>query len=187
MTNKKMIRKSRRLILVAVCALVLTSCGNGGVSTAQENYISGNGAVTFISAADRAMAPKLSGDTLYGTKFDFTGDKIAVVNVWASWCSPCRAEMPALTALSEKNSDVQFMGILTRDNLANAEVFARQIGVPYPNFIDDSLLLGFRNTLPANAIPTTVVLDKQGRVAARVSGPVTVGGLNDLIERLRAE
>ena len=182
-----MIRKSRRLILVAVCALVLTSCGNGGVSTAQENYISGNGAVTFISAADRAMAPKLSGDTLYGTKFDFTGDKIAVVNVWASWCSPCRAEMPALTALSEKNSDVQFMGILTRDNLANAEVFARQIGVPYPNFIDDSLLLGFRNTLPANAIPTTVVLDKQGRVAARVSGPVTVGGLNDLIERLRAE
>jgi thiol-disulfide isomerase/thioredoxin len=182
-----MIRTSHRLILVAVIALVLTSCGNGGTSTAQENYISGNGAVTFISADDRAMAPKLSGDTLYGTKFDFTGDKIAVVNVWASWCSPCRAEMPALTALSEKNSDVQFMGILTRDNLANAEVFARQLGVPYPNFIDDSLLLGFRNTLPANAIPTTVVLDKQGRVAARVSGPVTVGGLNDLIERLRAE
>jgi len=182
-----MIRKLRRLILVVVSALVLSSCGNGGASTAQENYISGNGAVTFISAADRTMAPKLSGDTLYGTKFDFTGDKIAVVNVWASWCSPCRAEMPALTALSEKNLDVQFMGILTRDNLANAEVFARQLAVPYPNFIDDSLLLGFRNTLPANAIPTTVVLDKQGRVAARISGPVTVGGLSDLIERLRAE
>ncbi len=182
-----MIRNLRRLILVAVSALVLSSCGNGGASIAQENYISGNGAVTFISAADRTMAPKLSGDTLYGTKFDFTGNKIAVVNVWASWCSPCRAEMPALTALSEKNVDVQFMGILTRDNLANAEVFARQLGVPYPNFIDDSLLLGFRNTLPANAIPTTVLLDKQGRVAARISGPVTVGGLSDLIERLRAE
>jgi thiol-disulfide isomerase/thioredoxin len=182
-----MIRNLRRLILVAVSALVLSSCGNGGASTAQENYISGNGAVTFISAADRTMAPKLSGDTLYGTKFSFAGKKIAVVNVWASWCSPCRAEMPALTALSEKNLDVQFMGILTRDNLANAEVFARQLAVPYPNFIDDSLLLGFRNTLPANAIPTTVVLDKQGRVAARISGPVTVGGLSDLIERLRAE
>ena len=182
-----MIRNSRRLILIALSALLLTSCGNGGASTAQENYISGNGAITFISAADRAMAPKLSGDTLYGTKFDFTSNKIAVVNVWASWCSPCRAEMPALTALSEKNLDVQFMGILTRDNLANAEVFARQLGVPYPNFIDDSLLLGFRNTLPANAIPTTVVLDKQGRVAARISGPVTVGGLSDLIERLTAE
>lgn len=182
-----MIRNSRRLILIAVSALVLSSCGNGGASTAQENYISGNGAVTFISAGDRQMAPKLSGDTLYGTKFDFAGKKIAVVNVWASWCSPCRAEIPALNSLSQKYTDVQFMGILTRDNLANAEVFARQLAVPYPNFIDDSLLLGFRNTLPANAIPTTVVIDKQGRVAARISGPVTVGGLSDLIERLRAE
>lgn len=182
-----MSRKSRWFILAAVSALILTSCGNGGDSTAQENYISGNGAVTFISAGDRQIAPKLSGDTLYGTKFNFVGEKIAVVNVWASWCSPCRAEVPALISLSKKYSDVQFMGILTRDNLANAEVFARQLAVPYPNFIDDSLLLGFRNTLPANAIPTTVVIDKQGRVAARISGAITVGGLSNLIERLTAE
>ena len=182
-----MIRNLRRLILVVASALLMTGCGNGGSSTAQESFISGNGAVTFISANDRQMAPKLSGDTLYGTKFDFNGNKIAVVNVWASWCSPCRAEIPTLTALSKKYSDVQFMGILTRDNLANAEVFARQLAVPYPNFIDDSLLLGFRNTLPANAIPTTVVIDKQGRVAARISGPATVSGLSKLIERLSAE
>ena len=182
-----MIRNSRQLILLAVSALVLTSCGNGGSSVAQESYISGNGAVTFISANARQVAPKLSGDTLYGTKFNFTGNKIAVVNVWASWCSPCRAEIPTLTALSKKYADVQFMGILTRDNLANAEVFARQLAVPYPNFIDDSLLLGFRNKLPANAIPTTVVIDKQGRVAARISGPATVAGLSNLIERLAAE
>ena len=182
-----MIRNLRRLILLAVSALVLTGCGNGGSSTAQENYISGNGAVTFISAGDRAMAPKLSGDTLYGTKFDFAGDRIAVVNVWASWCSPCRAEVPALISLSQKYPEVQFMGILTRDNLANAEVFARQLAVTYPNFIDDSLLLGFRNTLPANAIPTTVVIDKRGRVAARISGPATVAGLSNLIERLTVE
>ena len=182
-----MIRTSRRLILIAVSALVLTSCGNGGSSIAQESYISGNGAVTFISADNRQLAPKLSGDTLYGTKYDFAGNKIAVVNVWASWCSPCRAEIPTLVALSKKYSDVQFMGILTRDNLANAEVFARQLAVPYPNFIDDSLLLGFRKTLPANAIPTTVVIDKQGRVAARISGSVTVAGLSNLIERLTAE
>jgi thiol-disulfide isomerase/thioredoxin len=182
-----MIRNSRRFILIAVSALVLTSCGNVGSSTAQQSYISGNGAVTFISANNRQMVPKLSGDTLYGTKFNFAGNQIAVVNVWASWCSPCRAEVPTLIALSKKYSDVQFMGILTRDNLANAEVFARQLAVPYPNFIDDSLLLGFQNTLPANAIPTTVVIDKQGRVAARISGPVTVSGLSNLIERLTAE
>jgi len=182
-----MIRNVFRLILIATSALALTSCGNGGASVAQESYISGNGAVTFISANDRQPAPKLSGDTLYGSKFSFSGDKVAVVNVWASWCAPCRAEVPTLVALSEKYQDVQFMGILTRDNLANAEVFAKQLAVPYPNFIDDSLLLGFRKTLPANAIPTTVVIDKQSRVAARVSGPVTVAGLSELIERVSAE
>jgi hypothetical protein len=71
--------------------------------------------------------------------------------------------------------------------LANAEVFAKQRGVQYPNFIDDSLLLGFRNTLPANAIPTTVVIDQQGRVAARISGAITVASLSDLIERVSNE
>ena len=182
-----MIRNSRRIFLLAVSALLLTSCGNGGSSTAQESYIAGDGAVTFISAGDRQVAPKLSGDTLYGTKFDFAGEKIAVVNVWASWCSPCRAEIPTLISLSKKYPSVQFMGILTRDNLANAEVFAKQRGVQYPNFIDDSLILGFRNTLPANAIPTTVVIDQQGLVAARISGPVTVASLSELIERLAAE
>jgi thiol-disulfide isomerase/thioredoxin len=172
---------------LVISLTTLTACGGGGSTNAAENFVAGDGATTYVAPADRIAAPKLGGMTLLGTSYQLPSNEIAVVNVWASWCSPCRAEMPALTALSEKNSEVQFMGILTRDNLANAEVFARQLGVPYPNFIDDSLLLGFRNTLPANAIPTTVVLDKQGRVAARVSGPVTVGGLNDLIERLRTE
>ena len=181
-------RKQIKLaVLALLSASLLAACGGGGSSTAEESFIEGSGAVTFIESSNRSAAPELSGMTLSGKEFIFNPGQVAVVNVWASWCSPCRAEMPALTALSEKNLDVQFMGILTRDNLANAEVFARQLGVPYPNFIDDSLLLGFRNTLPANAIPTTVVLDKQGRVAARISGPVTVGGLSDLIERLTAE
>jgi thiol-disulfide isomerase/thioredoxin len=182
-----MIRKFTKPIFILVGTLLLTSCGNGGSSQAQESFISGNGAVTFISAKDRQVAPKLSGDTLYGSKFEFADNKVAVVNVWASWCAPCRAEVPTLIALSQKYSDVQFMGILTRDNLANAEVFAKQLGVPYPNFIDDSLLLGFRKTLPANAIPSSVVIDKQGRVAARISGPVTVAGLSNLIERIKSE
>ena len=173
--------------IIALTALLLSGCSGGGSSTAEESFVIGSGVQTFINKGSRVKAPELSGMTLTGVNYTREPGKVAVVNVWASWCSPCRAEMPALTALSKKYSDVQFMGILTRDNLANAEVFARQLGVPYPNFIDDSLLLGFRNTLPANAIPTTVVIDKQGRVAARISGPVTVGGLSDLIERLTAE
>ena len=179
-----MIRNSLRISILLLAALVMTSCGNGGDSVAQESYIAGSGAVTFIRSADREVAAKLSGKTIYGNYFKYAGKQLAVVNVWASWCSPCRAEVPTLVSLSEKYPEVQFMGILTRDNLANAEVFARQQAVLYPNFIDDSLLLGFRKTLPANAIPTTIVLDKQGRVAARISGAVTVASLSNLIERL---
>jgi len=167
--------------------LLLTGCSNGGASQAEESFISGDGAVTFIKKSDRIKAPKISGMTLMGTDYTFTGGKVAVVNVWASWCSPCRAEEPALSALAKKYSDVDFIGILTRDNPVNAEAFARKRGIPYPTLIDDSILVGFRKSLPANAIPSTVVLDKGGNVAARISGAVTVASLTDLIERVSAE
>jgi hypothetical protein len=79
------------------------------------------------------------------------------------------------------------MGILTRDNPATAEAFARRFAMPYPTFIDDSLLIGFKGTLPANAIPSTVLLDKNGNVAARISGEVTLTSLSKLIRKLEAE
>ena len=112
---------------------------------------------------------------------------MAVVNVWASWCAPCRAEAPTLAALSVKYSDVAFIGILTRDNPATAEAFNRKFALPYPTLIDDSVLIGFRKTLPANAIPTTVVLDKNGLVAGRISGAITVASLSSLIEKVSEE
>jgi len=167
--------------------LLLTGCSNGGASQAEESFISGDGAVTFIKKSDRIKAPKISGMTLMGTDYTFTGGKVAVVNVWASWCSPCRAEEPALSALARKYSDVEFIGILTRDNPVNAEAFSRKRNIPYPTLIDDSILVGFRKSLPANAIPSTVVIDKTGKVAARISGAVTVASLTDLIERVSAE
>ena len=167
--------------------LLLTGCSNGGVSQAEESFISGDGAVTYIKKSDRLAAPKISGMTLLGTNYKFDGGKVAVVNVWASWCSPCRAEEPALSALAKKYTDVEFIGILTRDNPVNAEAFSRKRGIPYPTLIDDSILVGFRKSLPANAIPSTVVLDKDGDVAARISGAVTVASLTDLIEKVSAE
>ena len=84
-------------------------------------------------------------------------------------------------------ADVQFIGILTRDNPVNAEAFNRKRGTPYPTLIDDSILIGFRKSLPANAIPTTVVIDRDGNVAARISGSVTVASLSNLIEEVSAE
>ena len=180
-------KKTIPTVLALLALLTLVGCGNGGDMKAQESYISGDGAVTFIGASDRIPAPPISGMTLLGTNYSFKVGKVAVVNVWASWCSPCRAEEPALTALAEMYPDVSFIGILTRDNPVNAEAFVRKRNIPYPTLIDDSILIGFRKSLPANAIPSTVVIDKQGNVAARVSGAVTVSSLKDLIEKVSAE
>ncbi len=176
----------KKLATLILLAISLTACGNSS-QVASKSYVAGNGTVTYIDTRDRKEGPTFSGLTLDGENFELPHGGIVVINVWASWCAPCRAEVPTLIALSQRYPEVQFMGILTRDNLANAEVFAKQLAVPYPNFIDDALILGFRDSLPANAIPTTLVIDKSGKVAARVSGPVSVAGLSELIDRLNAE
>jgi thiol-disulfide isomerase/thioredoxin len=179
--------KIRNFIFVPLMALALSSCGGGGSSIAEESFVSGNGSVSYIKPSDRIAAPALSGMTLSGKNYTFNVGQVAVVNVWASWCAPCRAEAPTLAALSEKYTDVAFMGILTRDNPVNAEAFARRFALPYPTLIDDSVLIGFRKSLPANAIPSTVLIDKRGDVAARISGEVTFASLSELIERVSAE
>lgn len=176
-----------KAVALLAISVLLTSCGGGGTSTSQESFVSGNGSVIFINQEKRVEAPALSGMTLSGTNYTYSVGKVAVVNVWASWCSPCRAEAPTLVALANKYSDVAFIGILTRDNPATAEAFQRRFSLPYPTLIDDSLLIGFKGSLPANAIPSTVLIDKAGRVAARISGAVTVASLSDLIERVSTE
>ena len=179
--------KIRNLLLLPLMAVALSSCGGGGSSIAEESFVSGNGSVSYIKQSDRIAAPQLSGMTLSGKNYTFSGGQVAVVNVWASWCAPCRAEAPTLKALSEKYTDVAFIGILTRDNPVNAEAFERRFAIPYPTLIDDSVLIGFRKSLPANAIPSTVVIDKNGNVAARISGQVTVASLSEVIEKVSGE
>jgi thiol-disulfide isomerase/thioredoxin len=174
------------MVLALFAAFSLTACG-GGSSSPEESFIEGSGAVTKIDSEKRNAAPALSGMTLSGKTFIFNPVQVAVVNVWASWCSPCRAEIPTLIELSKQYPDVQFMGILTRDNPATAEAFARRFAMPYPTFIDDSLLIGFKGSLPANAIPSTVLIDKSGNVAARISGEVTLISLSKLIRELEEE
>jgi thiol-disulfide isomerase/thioredoxin len=177
----------KRFAAFIVLALALTACGGGGSSTSEESFVSGDGSTTFIKISDRKIAPAITGMTLSGENYTYQKDRVAVINVWASWCSPCRAEAPTLVALANKYTDVAFIGILTRDNPANAEAFERRFNIPYPTVIDDSILLGFKGSLPANAIPTTVILDKSGLVAARISGVVTVASLSKLIEKVAAE
>jgi thiol-disulfide isomerase/thioredoxin len=177
----------RKFVAFIILACALTACGGGGTSASEESFVSGDGSTTYIKVSDRKIAPAITGITLSGENYTYQKDRVAVVNVWASWCSPCRAEAPTLVALANKYTDVAFIGILTRDNPANAEAFERRFKIPYPTVIDDSILLGFKGSLPANAIPTTVILDKSGLVAARISGVVTVASLSKLIEKVTAE
>jgi len=177
----------KKFALLIALAIALTGCSGGGTSSSEESFVSGDGSTTYIKIADRKIAPAITGLTLSGSNYTYTKDTVAVVNVWASWCSPCRAEAPTLASLANKYTDVAFIGILTRDNPANAEAFARRFKLPYPTIVDDSILIGFKGSLPANAIPSTVILDKKGRVAARISGAITVASLTQLIERVSAE
>jgi thiol-disulfide isomerase/thioredoxin len=177
----------KKFAALLILALSLTGCSGGGTSSSEESFVSGDGSTTFIKVSDRKIAPAISGLTLSGNQYTYSKDKVAVVNVWASWCAPCRAEAPTLAALANKYSDVAFIGILTRDNPATAEAFQRRFKLPYPTIIDDSILIGFKGSLPANAIPSTVILDKNGNVAARISGTVTVAGLSNLIEKVSNE
>jgi thiol-disulfide isomerase/thioredoxin len=177
----------KKLAAFLFLALTLTACGGGGSSSSEESFVSGDGSTTYIKIADRKIAPTITGITLSGKNYTYAKNSVAVVNVWASWCAPCRAEAPTLAALANKYTDVSFIGILTRDNPATAEAFQRRFNLPYPTIIDDSILIGFKGSLPANAIPSTVILDKKGYVAARISGSVTVASLSELIEKVSSE
>ena len=176
----------RKLAIVLILALALTGCGNAK-QVATKSYVAGNGTVTFIESKDRKTAPVLTGLTLDGENLQVPQGGIVVVNVWASWCAPCRAEAPTLAALANKYQGVVFVGVLTRDSEVAARAFEKRFQIPYPTLVDDSVLLGFRDTLSANAIPSTIVIDKKGMVAARISGQITVASLSELIEKIHAE
>ncbi|MEY2679697.1 MAG: hypothetical protein RLZZ160_775 [Actinomycetota bacterium] len=173
--------------LVLLLLPFMVACSNGGtMGTNEQSFIAGNGVATFIPQADRKAAPAISGPTLDGGSFTASAGKVLVLNVWASWCSPCRAEAPALQELSMKHPEVQFLGVLTRDSLVAARAFVERFGIQYPSLVDDAILLKFHGQLTPNAIPTTLIIDTQGRIAARVSGEVTYSALEDLIERVKS-
>ena len=156
-----------------------------------ERAASGDGAepgVDIYPAGDRADAPDLEGTTLDGDPLalsDWAGD-IVVINVWGSWCAPCRAETPDLVRLANETQEkgVRFLGVDTRDNLSSAQAFVEKFKVPYPSLFDDDgrSLLAFRDVIPTAVIPSTVVIDRQGRIAARIIGPVTYNTLHALLE-----
>ena len=155
----------------------------------QAGYVGAEKSVTIIPPDERDAAPAISGAVLgqEGKEIstaDLTG-KVVVLNVWGSWCGPCRAEAPDLQKASEQTAETaQFVGLNTRDYDQGAPVaFNRSNKITYPSIWDPSgsVLVSLSGTLPPTAIPSTLIIDKQGRVAARVVGPVTETTLVDLI------
>jgi len=177
--------------LLAGCAGTGTGTSAGGTGGGDSRYVSGDGSAKVVT--DRQAGPQASGVSLDGNPValsDFKG-KVVVVNFWASWCAPCRAEAPSLEQLYEENkaNGVEFLGINIKDySKQTAQAFDRTFKIGYPSLWDQDsqITLGFK-VVPPSAIPSTLILDRQGRVAVRILGGTTYSALKPLLQQVSAE
>jgi thiol-disulfide isomerase/thioredoxin len=186
-------RTAVRIATGLAAALMLTACASTGAdeqtrSAGQVGYPNVPRNLTRVAPEQRKQLPAVSGLVLGGNKMistqDFRG-KVVVINVWGSWCPPCRKEAPDLQAASVETKDVaQFVGITSKDyDPAPAEAFVRSFKISYPNIYDPTgkVLLAFAGELPPSAIPSTMIIDRQGRLAVRVLSGVSKITLVDMI------
>lgn len=181
----------------AVAALTLSACGDGGTQggSGNTNFVTGKNGIATLDKSERVAAPKLTGKGLDGKplSLDSYRGKIVVLNVWGSWCGPCRVETPYLVKVAKelKPKGVEFVGINTRDfNVEQAIKFEEEHGVEYPSFYDPSgkLILRFpKGSLAPQQIPSTIVIDKDGKLAARALQAVNDKQLHKMIDPLLAE
>jgi thiol-disulfide isomerase/thioredoxin len=185
-------------VLAAVLGGVAAVSACSGPSAGQGNgYVDGEGTVNVVAAADRSAVPDIKATTLAGKPFDLAAyrGKVVVLNFWASWCPPCRVETPALQYVAAELAakGVVFVGVDTREtDLDAANAFLRDVarqGLPYLNIADPdgSVALAFSGSLPPNAIPSTLVIDRRGRLAVRIVGPTTQPRIEALLSPLIAE
>jgi thiol-disulfide isomerase/thioredoxin len=189
-----MLRHAAVRIVVALAAtLILVSCARTGADEQTQNsgqvgYPTVPRNLTRISPDQRQVLPTVSGPALGSNQTISTQDyrgKVVVINVWGSWCPPCRKEAPDLQAASVETKDVaQFVGITSKDyDPAPAEAFVRSFKITYPSIYDPTgkVLLAFAGELPPSAIPSTMIIDREGRLAVRVLSEVSKITLVDMI------
>ena len=165
----------RPLLALLACLLTLTGCSSLE-GAGDKGYVSGEGQIVRKAVEAREAPVELVGEDLAGQELsleDCRGDPVVVV-VWGSWCAPCRAEVDDVVAAADQlGRDAQFVGLNIRDSSpAQAQAFVRNHDVPYPSFYspDGKAMLAFDGTLTPNSIPSFVVLDGEGRVAASIIG-----------------
>ncbi len=165
-----------RLLPLLLALPLLVACGPGFASGGDQGYVDATGLITRIPEAERKKPGAVEGESLEGEPLSLASyaGKTVVVNVWGSWCPPCRAEAGDLADASRELAadGVVFLGINTRDaSVEKPLAFERKRGVPYPSIFDPGgrTLLAFRGLVrPSVLIPTTIVIDEQGRVAATI-------------------
>ncbi|MEO3941925.1 TlpA disulfide reductase family protein [Paenarthrobacter nicotinovorans] len=186
-------------VLLAGLTMGLSACAQEDSLAKQakagdnKNYVAGDGSVTEFAKADRAAPVALKGTLFNGqaVKPEDLQGKVTVLNFWFAACAPCRIEAPQLEALHQdfKDQGVQFFGVNLRDEQATAEAFDKTFNITYPSFNDKdgAVLLSVSGIVPPGAVPTTLVLDKEGKVASRVLGEIEKSTLKALITSAVAE
>lgn len=191
-----MIRRTARTFPVLVALAAATACTGTNAVTQGVNgslgYGQGDQATTWVAAGHRSAVTGVTGELLDGSRFDLSQWRghVVVVNFWGSWCGPCVGEAQTLEQVhrDSQTNGVEFLGVDIRDDRARAASFDRSHGITYPILFDESNLIALRfDGLPPNATPTTVVLDRDGRIAARHSGAILYTSLRDLVARAVAE
>jgi thiol-disulfide isomerase/thioredoxin len=187
-----------RALPALVAVLLLTGCSTGDGAVEVNNggefrFVAGTPAGEVIPVDGRAAAPEFSGTMLGGGDFDSTElrGQVAVINFWGSWCAPCRVETPEFSEVADELADdgVQFLGINVKETSEQfAQAFVDRFVISFPSLYDPrgEVALAFRD-YPANAIPSTIVLDPEYRVAAVYTGEVAQDDLRRVLERVLEE
>jgi thiol-disulfide isomerase/thioredoxin len=181
--------------MAALAGLATAGCDSGQIAadvpqSSGQSFVGHSYESAFYQVGQRPAVPAVSGTTLTGQRLNLDSykGKTVVLNFWGSWCPPCRAEAPALGTLARQlqPDGVRFLGIDIRDERDAALAFMQNFNVSYPSLNDpnDEIALEFHSTVPPSATPTTLIIDRSGRIAARILGASTYKELKDLVAKV---